>query len=346
MNIKPSMKKRPYGPNGAEIDIDMDLARDVFLHFDMHFHKLSDFNRGHIQCILEGQKPLTTTSSPNNFSCILQKHFGGNLIERVHYMCKRTHTLEPAIAVGAFVWALNQSWANSIRIPDFLEAWGKTFLKPRFSTGQMREGAFFLEHLVSLIEKIPKQYKKIVLTSTLECLKKYATPWTVHGVNPLLCAHYLCLMGCVTAQCLSIVDSSWAADAASTLKGEGNAVQKLIVKTLIDGKMPPQWVYSAITAARPTVWCSPNVHTYVLPILNTQEELRIEQLSESSSTGDGPARREMVQLYCPNVFQLLDLATAADDWEFPERLLCIVSGWKNQTQMTGLEIPQNIMEFP
>ena len=188
----------------------------------------------------------------------------------------------------------------------------------------------------------------------MEELYRYATPWK----NPApteSSTRYLALSHELTQLCGKEKSSTghafpelWRSKAALTLSELSAGESRVALATwLATSNLPLNDRQEVLGWGSADTWALPCVASLLLPALPSTERERLEQLPLATHPDDAEAlNRALFQLYCPEMYPLMELAMTDGDWCARETIESWVTRLENiETEAFALppDSPENNM---
>lgn len=346
--------QRPDRFEGSTISFDPDLSVDIVLYLEEYFEQLEDHQRENLKNICLGLMPFNHRQA---FYPMTFFEFDPNLLLRIKEASTRLD-IQPAATAGLFVWSFNQLWRKEINIVDVLSKWGETCIGNQNIKQNFINNALFLEQLLPLILHIPEKIRSAFMGNVLNTLFKYTAPWDDHKNQYALSAHYLMLLGKAAIHCRGhftkkghSIPHFWADKAARAMTKhwedfenpnifEDSKKAVLASTILMDSDIPRSDLTRAFMQTKSDIWCAPRVYELLKNELHAQENRRLFELPWCDMPQSYEINRATVQLYCPEIFQMLDLGTLPEQWQERKVIAKLMRRWSKPPM--ALTLPEGM----
>lgn len=333
---------------------DSTLSRELFEHIVTHMQDLTPREQFTIKHITQGHGEVYSAGPV--FKALLEDN--PDLMDRTIDAADSTLSFHTAMAPSLLVWALNQNWTEQGFYHDTMMAkWLSRCLDSRSTQGTIVAASQFMAQLLPLVPEIPEAGRARFLAVTMEELYRYATPWknpapTESSTRYLALSHELTqLCGKEKSSTGHAFSELWRSKAALTLSELSAGKSRSDLATwLATSSLPLNDRQEVLGWGSADTWAIPCVASLLLPALPNTERERLSALPFVTHGGNAPdaptLNRALFQLYCPDMYPLMELAMPDGDWytrETIESWVTRLDTVESDTFPLPADLPENNM---
>ena len=262
-------------------------------------------------------------------------------------------------AVGPLLfWALTQGWSTPVsaeKMKSYLSTWSSSLRAGKYSSNPMAAG-FAAGIAMALLDtrlemSTAKKMKfRAQVFASIHAMADYPglANWSTALTHPLLINLGLLAESCGQEMLHDkFVVAHWEDTVRKTILKMKDPGKEAFYGAVLNSPLSKNYKLRACMQSEGPLWLMPSLSSSIAPLLPTNERARFTQLNwKVGNSMSGKAEAEfnyrLVQTYCPDMHQLLDLAVAPEEWGSQKKLTKRVQEF--HTHATTLVLPTD-MEF-